>query len=51
MSGGPAISVPMPVPADALPAGLQLTARRGEDESLLAAASRVQGALTDSDRH
>ena len=45
MSGGPAISVPMPVPADALPAGLQLTARRGEDWSLLDAALRVNAAL------
>jgi Asp-tRNA(Asn)/Glu-tRNA(Gln) amidotransferase A subunit family amidase len=45
MSGGPAISLPMPVQADALPAGLQLTARRGEDRLLLSAALRVQAAL------
>jgi len=45
MCGGPAISVPMPVPVDALPAGLQLIGRRGEDRTLLAAALRVQAAL------
>jgi aspartyl-tRNA(Asn)/glutamyl-tRNA(Gln) amidotransferase subunit A len=45
MSGGPSISLPMPVPPGALPAGLQLTARRGEDRALLDAALRVEAAL------
>lgn len=39
--GLPAISVPAPRPAGALPAGLQLVGRSGGDEALLAAVGRL----------
>jgi Asp-tRNA(Asn)/Glu-tRNA(Gln) amidotransferase A subunit family amidase len=42
--GVPAISVPMPV-ADGLPLGLQLTAARGHDAPLLAAAAQIEEIL------
>jgi Asp-tRNA(Asn)/Glu-tRNA(Gln) amidotransferase A subunit family amidase len=42
--GVPAISVPMPV-GDDLPLGLQLTAARGEDAALLAAAAQIERIL------
>lgn len=44
MSGLPAVSVPMPVPDGALPAGLQLIGRHGSDAVLLAQARRYQDA-------
>lgn len=45
MSGGPALSLPVPVAADKLPVGLQLVGRRGNDWSLLDAAQRIESAL------
>jgi Asp-tRNA(Asn)/Glu-tRNA(Gln) amidotransferase A subunit family amidase len=42
--GVPAISVPMPV-GDDLPLGLQLTAARGQDAALLAAAAEIERIL------
>ncbi len=41
MAGTPALSVPLPVPAGGLPAGLQLVGRRGGDRRLLKIARRV----------
>lgn len=45
MSGAPAISLPLPVPAGELPVGLQLVGRRGQDLELLEAAARAEAAL------
>ncbi|NPC56956.1 amidase [Caenimonas soli] len=45
MSGAPAISLPLPVPAGELPIGLQLVGRRGQDLELLEAATRAETAL------
>ena len=45
MSGGPAISLPLPVPAGCLPIGLQLTGRRGEDLRLLGIAQWIEQIL------
>ena len=42
MSGGPSISVPLPVPAGSLPVGLQLTGRRGTDLRLLENAQCIE---------
>jgi Asp-tRNA(Asn)/Glu-tRNA(Gln) amidotransferase A subunit family amidase len=44
--GVPAISIPMPA-GDALPLGLQLTAARGQDAALLAAAARIEQLLRE----
>ncbi|MCB1999910.1 MAG: amidase [Rhodoferax sp.] len=46
MNGAPAISLPLPVTADALPVGLQLIGRRGHDLALLQLAARVESALS-----
>jgi Asp-tRNA(Asn)/Glu-tRNA(Gln) amidotransferase A subunit family amidase len=43
--GTPAISIPLPVVASALPLGLQLTAENGQDARLLQAAARVHQTL------
>jgi aspartyl-tRNA(Asn)/glutamyl-tRNA(Gln) amidotransferase subunit A len=45
MNGAPAISLPLPVDAGALPIGMQLIGRRGFDGELLRAALQVQQAL------
>lgn len=45
--GTPAISVPMPVSADALPLGLQVTAAPGEDWRVLRAAVRLHRILNN----
>jgi Asp-tRNA(Asn)/Glu-tRNA(Gln) amidotransferase A subunit family amidase len=45
MSGGPAISLPLPVPAGTLPIGLQLMGRRGDDWRVLDAAKALEEAL------
>ena len=48
MSGAPAISLPLPVPAGQLPVGLQLIGHRGHDHALLRLAERVESALRTS---
>ena len=45
MSGGPAISLPLRVPAGSLPIGLQLMGRRGDDWRVLDAAKALEEAL------
>lgn len=45
MAGNPALSVPLPVPADELPVGLQLVGRRGDDLRLVALAEAFQDAI------
>ena len=45
MSGGPSISLPLPVPAGSLPVGLQLTGRRGDDLRLLDNAQWIEQIL------
>lgn len=45
MSGSPAISLPLPVPAGQLPTGLQLIGHRGHDHALLQLAARAESAL------
>jgi len=46
MNGAPAISLPLPMAAGALPVGLQLIGRRGHDMALLQLAARVESALS-----
>lgn len=46
--GAPSVSIPMPVSAEDLPLGLQLSAGRGSDASLLATAIRCERLLGDS---
>jgi aspartyl-tRNA(Asn)/glutamyl-tRNA(Gln) amidotransferase subunit A len=41
-TGAPAISLPLPVPADALPIGLQIMMARGQDAALLAMAAAIE---------
>lgn len=48
--GTPAITVPMPVPRDALPLGLQLTSACGTDARLLATASALADSLVGTGR-
>ncbi len=48
LAGAPAISLPMPVPAGALPAGLQALGRRGHDAALLHVAGLVEAALAST---
>jgi Asp-tRNA(Asn)/Glu-tRNA(Gln) amidotransferase A subunit family amidase len=48
LSGHPVVSLPVPVPAGALPVGIQLAAARGADEQLLAAAAVVETSLDRS---
>ena len=43
--GTPAIAVPMSVPEDELPLGVQLTAAHGRDAFLLRTAQRIAAAL------
>ena len=45
MNGAPAISLPLPVGAAALPVGLQAIGRRGHDHALLQLAGWLEGAL------
>ncbi len=45
MAGNPALSVPLPVPAGALPVGLQLVGRVGDELRLLALAEALQTAM------
>ena len=45
MNGAPAISLPLPVPAGALPVGLQAVGRRGHDLALLQLAALLEQAL------
>lgn len=45
LSGGPAISLPMPVAAGALPAGLQAIGRRGADLQFLQLAALLEACL------
>lgn len=42
----PSLSLPLPVPAGALPVGMMLIGRRGADRSLLAMAASVEAALS-----
>lgn len=49
MNGAPAISLPLPVAANALPVGLQLIGHRGHDHRLLAMSSAVEAALRRKD--
>ena len=46
MNGAPAISLPLPVAADALPVGLQLIGHRGHDLDLLQLAAEIEAALS-----
>lgn len=46
MNGAPAISLPLPVAADALPVGLQLIGHRGHDLDLLQLAAVIESALS-----
>ena len=48
MNGAPAISLPLAVPAGALPVGLQLVGHRGDDLTLLTWASRIEQALAQA---
>lgn len=48
MNGAPAISLPVPVAADALPVGLQLVGHRGDEAGLLALAAQAEAALARS---
>jgi aspartyl-tRNA(Asn)/glutamyl-tRNA(Gln) amidotransferase subunit A len=45
MSGGPAISLPLPMRPEDLPVGLQVMGRRGSDSALLDAAAFLEGEL------
>lgn len=45
MNGAPAISLPIPVAADALPVGMQVVGHRGADLALLALAGRIEALL------
>lgn len=45
LSGNPAISIPLPTPSGALPAGLQIVGRHGEDAKLLRFALSVEDAI------
>lgn len=45
MNGAPALSLPLPVPAGALPVGLQAIGQRGHDQALLQLALRLEAAL------
>jgi Asp-tRNA(Asn)/Glu-tRNA(Gln) amidotransferase A subunit family amidase len=45
MTGHPAITLPMPVPAGVLPCGLQLVGRRGQTAQLLAIAAACEQAI------
>ena len=45
MSGAPALNLPLPVAADALPVGLQLVGHRGHDAELLALAAQAEAAI------
>ena len=45
LAGCPAISIPLPRGAGALPAGLQIVARPGDDAALLRMASRMEQRL------
>ncbi len=45
MNGAPAISLPLPVPAGALPVGLQAVGHRGHDHALLQLALRLEETL------
>lgn len=47
MNGAPAISLPVPVTAGALPVGLQAIGRRGHDHALLALAGVLEAVLAD----
>ncbi len=46
MNGAPAISLPLPVPAGALPVGLQVVGHRGHDLALLQLSAVLENALT-----
>lgn len=46
----PSVSLPLPVPPGALPAGLMLIGRRGADRKLLAIAAGIEAALAASAR-
>ncbi|WP_075794978.1 amidase [Massilia putida] len=48
LSGHPALSYPIPVPAMPIKAGLQLVGRKGDDERLCALALHLERALQDS---
>jgi aspartyl-tRNA(Asn)/glutamyl-tRNA(Gln) amidotransferase subunit A len=48
LSGHPVVSLPVPVPAGALPLGIQLAAGRGADAHLFAVAAVVESALARS---
>lgn len=48
LSGHPALSYPIPVPATHVKAGLQLVGRKGDDERLCALALHLERALQDS---
>jgi Asp-tRNA(Asn)/Glu-tRNA(Gln) amidotransferase A subunit family amidase len=45
MNGAPAISLPLPVPQEALPVGLQAIGHRGHDHALLQLARELEAAL------
>jgi aspartyl-tRNA(Asn)/glutamyl-tRNA(Gln) amidotransferase subunit A len=45
LTGHPAVSIPVPVPAAGLPVGLQLAGRRGADMALLCAAAGIERIL------
>jgi len=50
LTGHPALSLPVPVPEDGLPVGLQLAAARGADALLLQVARDVEAALASNGR-
>ncbi|MBL8358961.1 MAG: amidase [Rubrivivax sp.] len=49
LAGAPAISLPLPAPPEALPAGLQVVARRGDDHALLQLAGLLEAHLAVRD--
>ena len=51
MNGAPAISLPLPVPAGALPVGLQAIGLRGHDQTLLQLAALLEQALGVAPAH